>query len=249
VAHVKAVEDWKAMKKEHNKWVHSDMAAVGLMQEVAEIGQWPHVANAKTSKAIWEAWEQLYVKSQQSINMHYYYYDLYTTHWDEHILMQDYIACMLDLWHHILDCGEKIEDIHLMHALILSLPRTTTWEVIKNNLFKEQMLTSATVCAELNAVYNWSKMDKRAEETEKCATSEQLVLYLKLLDGQQSSVGGKKGHSHSFSTLYHHHPFGKSSIQFKLQCNSIAQCLRCLVNFARSLSNCWMPADHQISWT
>jgi hypothetical protein len=70
------------------------------------------------------------------------------------------------------------------HHNILSLPCTTTWEVIKNNLFKEQTLTSATVCGELNAIYNQSKMDKCAKEIEKCAISKQLALYLKLLDEQ-----------------------------------------------------------------
>jgi hypothetical protein len=40
VVHAKAIEDWKAMKKEHNKWVHSDMAAMGLMQKAAKIDQW-----------------------------------------------------------------------------------------------------------------------------------------------------------------------------------------------------------------
>jgi len=49
--------------------------------------------------------------------------------------MADHIAAMLDVKRQIEDAGERLEDLHLARAMILSLPKTQSWDIIKIQLF------------------------------------------------------------------------------------------------------------------
>ena len=84
---------------------------------------------------MWDIWESMYVTNQQHINIHYHFEDLYTQKYDETTQMADHIAVMLDLGQKILAAGETLPDIHIARALILSLPRTQSWDLIKIQLF------------------------------------------------------------------------------------------------------------------
>ena len=158
-----ALTTWKATKKEWLDWSLRDQAAQGLMKGAAEPSQWPHIAQTKTAKEMWDAWKKMYVTNQQHINVHYYFEDLYTRKYDESTSMADHIAAMLDLGLKIKAAGEEIPDIHIARALVLSLPRTQTWELVKVQLFSKEKLTSDIVSTELQATANRTAHEKKSE--------------------------------------------------------------------------------------
>ena len=56
--------------------------------------------------------------------------------------MSDYIGSFLNLCCYIIEAGQKLEDIYLIHAMLLSLPHLTIWDVVKQNLLgKRKTLT------------------------------------------------------------------------------------------------------------
>ena len=52
-------------------------------------------------------------------------------------LMADHIAMILDIQHQIAQAGKQISDLHIAWAMILSLPKTPSWEIIKIQLFND----------------------------------------------------------------------------------------------------------------
>ena len=109
--------------------------------------------------------------------------------------MSDYIGFFLNLHYHIIEAGQKLEDIHLIHTMFLSLSCLTIWDIVNQNLLdKRNILTHDIVTAELIAVTDRNKWDHQAEETEKKAKAEQLALFVKSgsSDAEGSSGGNKK---------------------------------------------------------
>ena len=158
-----ALTAWKATKKEWLNWSLRDQAAQGLMKGVVELSQWPHIAQMKTAKEMWDAWKKMYVTNQQHINVHYYFEDLYKRKYDESTSMADHIAAMLNLGLKIKVAGEEIPDIHIARTLVLSLPRTQTWELVKVQLFSKEKLTLDIVSMELQATANQTAHEKKSE--------------------------------------------------------------------------------------
>ena len=149
--------EWKAEKKENLNWLLRDQAAQGLTKGAANSSQWPHVTKADdTSKEMWDIWQNMYVTNQQRIDVHYHFEDLYTRKYVDATSMADHIAGMLDLGHKITAAGESLPDIHVARTLILSLPHTQSWDVIKIQLFNLEAskltfnMVSATLIAEAN---------------------------------------------------------------------------------------------------
>ena len=64
-------------------------------------------------------------------NIHYWFEDLYTRKYVDGTPMADHVAVMLDLKHKITAAGETLPDTHVARALIISLPRTPAWDIIK----------------------------------------------------------------------------------------------------------------------
>ena len=109
--------------------------------------------------------------------------------------MSDYIGSFLNLYCHIIKAGQKLENIHLIYAMLLSLPHLTIWDVIKQNLLnKRKTLTLDMITTKLIAITNQTKQDCQAKKTEKKAKAEQLALFAKLksLDTEDFSEGNKK---------------------------------------------------------
>jgi hypothetical protein len=65
--------------------------------------------------------------------------------------MADHIAAMLDIKQQIVDAGEMIDDLHIVRAMVLLLPKTQSWEIIKIQLFdiEATKLTSKLVSTKL----------------------------------------------------------------------------------------------------
>jgi len=115
-------KEWTTLKKEYPDWLCSDSAAMGLMQGTIKFGQYEHIIGTSTSKDMWDCLHSIHVTQCQGINVHYYYQELYMKKWDEAITMFEHIGSFLHLCHHINNSGQKLDDIHIVHAILLSLP-------------------------------------------------------------------------------------------------------------------------------
>ena len=69
--------------------------------------------------------------------------------------MSNHIRFFLHLCHHIIKSGQKLDDVHVVYAILLSLLCSNIWDIVKQNLLdKESELTLNTVTAELLSVHN-----------------------------------------------------------------------------------------------
>ena len=156
-----------AAKKDWISWMKDDQAAMGLMQSAAEPLQWPHIEKAKNTKEIWDAWEKIHSKDQQNINVNYYFKELFTRKYVDGESMSDHVAWMLDLTHCITATGEKLSDHLIACSLVISLPRTPQWDLIKSQIFQldEKSLTSETVSSRLQTEANHRSHEVSLENT------------------------------------------------------------------------------------
>lgn len=97
--------------------------------------------------------------------MHYYFEDLYTWKYAEGSSVADHIAAMLDIKHCIEQASETIPDLYIAHAMILSLPKTQSWDIIKITFFELQSLTTEIVSTKLQQEANCHLCDKLSGET------------------------------------------------------------------------------------
>jgi hypothetical protein len=79
--------------------------------------------------------------------------------------MDEHIVCLLDLSHQITSSGEKLDDLHLTQAMVLSLPKTPSWELVKIPLFELAMLTSELVSTRLLQEANRCTREKNGTDT------------------------------------------------------------------------------------
>ena len=153
------------MRKEYLDWQLRDEVVQGFMKGAAEPSQWPHVSECQTAKQMWDTWKKIHVDNQQNINVHYSFEELYTKKYVDGTPIADHIAKMLDIRNHIIAAGKELPDIHVVCTLVLSLPKTQTWELIKIQLFGLDKLTSEIVSTKLQAEANCRTREKSGTET------------------------------------------------------------------------------------
>jgi hypothetical protein len=148
--------EYKAKKREYLDWLLRDEAAQGVMTGACENSQLPYVKNCKSAKEMWDTLKKVHVTNQSRINVHYFFEDLYTRKYVDGTPMADHIASMLDIKQQIIDAGETLEDLHVARAMVLSLPKTQSWDVIKIQLFdvESAKLTSEVVSTKLQSEAN-----------------------------------------------------------------------------------------------
>ena len=95
---------------------------MGLMQGAIEFSQCEHIIGTSTFKDMWDHLYSIYVTQCQEINVHYYYQELYTRKWDEQITMSEHIGFFFHLCCCINNSEQKLDDIHIVHTILLSLP-------------------------------------------------------------------------------------------------------------------------------
>src|ERR1700731_4473985 len=78
--------------------VTRDGVAQGLMCSMTDERQWPHITHCETSKDMWDVWKQVHQTNQQSINIHYFFEELYTRRYVDRVPMADHITAILDIW-------------------------------------------------------------------------------------------------------------------------------------------------------
>jgi hypothetical protein len=90
------------------------------------------------------------------MNAHYYFEKLYTRKYVNGMPMADHITAILDLKSQIQDAGETLNDIHVAHAIVLSLPKTQSWDATKIQLFnvKSAKLTINAIPTKLQSEAN-----------------------------------------------------------------------------------------------
>jgi hypothetical protein len=143
--------EYKAKKKEYLDWSLRDKAAQGIIKGACENSQLPYVKNCKLAKDMWDTLKKVHVMNQSHINVHDFFEDLYTQKYVDGTPIADHIASMLDIKQQIIDAGEMLEDLHVAHAMVLSLLKTQSWDITKIQLFdvESAKLTSKAVSTKL----------------------------------------------------------------------------------------------------
>jgi hypothetical protein len=100
--------------------------------------------------------------------------------------MADHIAAMLNIKQQITNAGESLNDVHVTWAMVLSLPKTQPWDVIKIQLFdiEPAKLTIDTVSTKLQSEANCQTRKKGASNT---------ALYIQKKDTHRWDKGSGKG--------------------------------------------------------
>ena len=115
--------------------------------------------------------------------------------WDEQITMSEHISSFLHLHHCINNSGQKLDDIHIVYAILLSLQQSGVQDVVKQNLLdKGTALNLDIVTTELLSVHDYMEREHNIEETKKKQKAEQLALFAKSFSSGEMSGGfsGKK---------------------------------------------------------
>jgi hypothetical protein len=94
------------------------------MKSICKDLQLPHVKDCTSAKHMWDIFRKIHVTNHVCINTHYYFKDLYTQKYIDGAPMANDIAAILDLKSQIQDTGKTLNDIHITHAMVLSLPKT-----------------------------------------------------------------------------------------------------------------------------
>ena len=82
--------------------------------------------------------------------------------------MSDHIGSFLHLCCYITESGQKLEDIHIVHAILLSLPHSGIWDIVKQNLlYKGSGLTLNAVIAKLLSVSDCIEREHQLDKSEK----------------------------------------------------------------------------------
>jgi hypothetical protein len=143
--------EYKAEKKEYLDWLLRDEAAQGVMKGACNNLQLPYVKNCKSAKDMWDTLKKVHVTNQSHINVHYFFEDLYTRKYVDGTPMANHIVSMLDINQQIINAGETLEDLHVARAMVVSLSKTQSWDIIKIQLFNVESakLTSKAVSTKL----------------------------------------------------------------------------------------------------
>ena len=148
--------------------MQQDQAAQGSIKGACEDLQLPYVVNCKSSQEMWARLKKVHQENQSKINVHYYFEDLYTRKYAEGSSMADHIAAMLDIKYRIEQAGKTTPDLYVARAMILSLPKTQSWDIIKITLFELQSLTTEIVSTKLQQEANHHSCDTVTAKKNAC---------------------------------------------------------------------------------
>lgn len=121
------------------------------------------IIDLRSAKGIWDHLHKSYINQQSGVNIHYYYQWLYAKKWDSHSPITNHIGFYLDIWHCITDPGYKVNDHTVINAILLSLPNTIAWKVMKQNLLhRGNSLMIENMTAELVSMYDHASQEENA---------------------------------------------------------------------------------------
>ena len=150
----KEYKAWDLANEKFERWLNKDDAAMGLIRNAIEYTQRESIVSSKTSKLMWDQLKKDYVELQSGPNIHFYYRQLHTKQWDGNSSLSDHIGFYLGLRRRFIEVGHVPDDITIINTILLSLPNTPTWEVVKSDLLRRgTKLSINEVSAELMSVY------------------------------------------------------------------------------------------------
>ena len=141
-------------KKDWLDWMQQDQAVMGCIKGACEDLQLPFIIGCKSSSKTWSKLMDVHKNSQNWINIHYWFEELYTKKYTDGTSMADHIASMLELKHNLEQAGEQIPDLYIARAMVLSLPKTQSWDIVKYTLFELAKIDSDTVATKLQVEAN-----------------------------------------------------------------------------------------------
>jgi len=80
--------------------------------------------------------------------------------WNEQVIMSKYIGSFFHFHYYINNSKQKLDDIYIIHTILLSLPQFGIWDVVKQNLLdKDTILNLDIDTTELLSVYDHMKRE------------------------------------------------------------------------------------------
>ncbi|KAJ3557795.1 hypothetical protein NP233_g11654 [Leucocoprinus birnbaumii] len=164
----KEYRNWESSVNNHEKWLNRDDAAMGLMKNAIEYTQHESIIDSNSSQDMWDRLHMSYFQQRSGINVHYLYQQLYSRKWNENSPISDHVSFYLSIRRQFIEAGHRVDDVTVINALLLSLPHTPTWEVVKQNLlYKGPSLTIENVTTELASVYDRLMLEDTADGVNK----------------------------------------------------------------------------------
>ena len=117
--------NWLKSRENYLNWLQSNSTAIGLMKDAIKFEQHEHIASISTSKKMWDHLYNIHITQCQSINVYYYYQELYIKKWNKYTIILDHIRPFLNLHYYIIKASQKLKDIYLIHAMLFFLPCLT----------------------------------------------------------------------------------------------------------------------------
>ena len=164
----KEYRSWELAVERYEKWLNKDDAAMGLMRNAIEYTQRESVISIDNSQSMWDHLRTNFLGQHSGINVYYHYQQLYSKKWDGTSSISDHIGFYMNIRRRFIEAGHRVDDITIVNALLLSLPRTPTWEVVKQSLLQQgQKLTLEAVTTELVMVHDRVVQEDIAEGVDK----------------------------------------------------------------------------------
>jgi|SRR5882762_3689419 len=114
------------------EWMQKDEAAMGSILSTCEDSQHAFILQCVLSKGMWAKLKKVHVENQTKVNIHYHFEELFMRKYVNDTLMTDHITEMLNIKHRITQAGKDLKDLIVAQAIIISLPKTQTWEFVKS---------------------------------------------------------------------------------------------------------------------
>ncbi|KAJ3560539.1 hypothetical protein NP233_g10770 [Leucocoprinus birnbaumii] len=146
------------------------------------------IIDSQQSQDMWDHLHMNYFQQRSGINVHYLYQQLYSQKWDGNLPISDYISFYLNICRQFIEAGHRADNVTIINALLLSLPHTSTWEVVKQNLlYKGVDLTIEKVSTKLVSVHDCIMLEDKANGVSKKMKT------LVLVSTQSNSTSKKPG--------------------------------------------------------
>ena len=181
---------WEKSCEKYDCWLNKDDAAMGIIRNAVEYTQRETIVECKSSMTIWEQLRVNFVEQYSGINVHYYYRELFTKRWNGLTSISDHIGFYYGIRRRFLEADHKVDDLTIIHAILLSLPTSPAWEVIKQTLLlRGKLLKLDDVSTELTLVF-----ERKSHEENASTKSVALVAQT------NNEFSGSKGNSRSRRT-------------------------------------------------
>lgn len=86
------------------------------------------------NESMWDHLRTNFLGQHSGINVYYHYQQLYSKKWDGTSSISEHIGFYMNIRRRFIEAGHRVDDITIVNALLLSLPRTPTLEAVTTEL-------------------------------------------------------------------------------------------------------------------